>query len=49
MGAFDEHYTVTKSSSIRGHDDEESLSLDDSWDTSPNVLDMPILVEPLPS
>ena len=45
MGAYVEHYTITKSSS----DDEESLASDGSGDTSPDVLDQPILVEALAS
>lgn len=48
-GASDEHYTITKSSSILGHDDEESLASDGSGDTSPDVLDKPILEEVLSS
>lgn len=44
-----EHYTVTKSSSVRGHDVEESLASDGTGDTTPDVLDQPVLAEVLAS
>ena len=47
MGASDEHYTVTKSSSVQGHDAEGSLASDSSKGTTLDVLDQPILVEAL--
>ena len=44
-GASIEHYTINKSS----FDDEESLASNGLRDTTPNVLDQPILVEALAS
>lgn len=49
MGPLNEHYIVTKSSSVRGHDAEGSLASDGSEDTTPDVLDQPILAEALAS